>query len=208
MLEARSPESHTHAHAQEMVRVRLEDLIERTGLSCRRGLARCPAAGFQFRTALVPEHRHECQDEVRLIELLAFAIDAHENVGHLFFGALLRQLERNEGEVGQGGQLADSVGDFLFFGVGHRAGSCEALQIFADGFMGGPAEYLGDVENVLRVPFRGCVGNDKSAALRPEGDADALLWHWPRQKVVECQADQFDQARCRRSGRRGCNGLL
>ncbi|MNV84280.1 hypothetical protein D3C71_1781420 [compost metagenome] len=89
MFQPGPSEGHADIDTQQMVGVRLENLVEWAGQASRRWLARYAAEFLQLGATVVPKHRHQRQDEIRLVELLAFAVDAHEDIGHLLLGALL-----------------------------------------------------------------------------------------------------------------------
>ncbi|MCY1348160.1 hypothetical protein D9M69_343010 [compost metagenome] len=176
MFQPGTAECHAHVHAQQMVGVRTEDLVVRAGLPSLRWLARRPAEGLQFGAAVVPEHRHQRQDEVRLVELFPFAVDAHENVGHLLLGALLRELQRDEGEVGQPCQTADSLSDAMLLTLGNLTIRTKPVQVARDELVGVGSEHFRDVYDELWVALSSCVRHSKGAALRSEGDADVLAF--------------------------------
>ncbi len=82
VLEPGALEREPHAHAEELVGARLDEVVERGRPALRRG-PRCPAEPLELGAPVVPEHRHQREDEVGLVELDALAVDADEDLGDL-----------------------------------------------------------------------------------------------------------------------------
>ena len=60
------------------------------------GLAAAAAKAFEIGPALIPEDRHQGENEVGLIEADAFAVNSNEDVGDLFLVNGGRDFERGK----------------------------------------------------------------------------------------------------------------
>jgi hypothetical protein len=82
--EAAAPEPQSDSDAQQLARLRLNEVVERRrGSCCRR--PRLAAELLELLSAVVSEDRHQGQDEVVLVELDPLGVDPDEHLGHLLF---------------------------------------------------------------------------------------------------------------------------
>src|SRR5262245_24588053 len=81
--EPSSTKSDANGDTKKLVRGRFNKVVERACSTDRRN-ASITAKCFKLCASFVPENRHEGQDEIRLIEVLARAVDQYEDIGHLF----------------------------------------------------------------------------------------------------------------------------
>src|SRR5262245_62040218 len=82
-LQASTAKTQGNRDAQQLVRVRLDKVIERRrSRSGRRGLTRSATKALQRCSAFVPEDRQQGKNKIRLIELHPFAVDTDKDVRH------------------------------------------------------------------------------------------------------------------------------
>lgn len=124
---------------------------------------------------LIPEHAHEREDEVRLIQILALGIDVDEHLGDLPLRDVRLQLQRGELVRLEPFEAAERAGDGLLVGPLDRLGGAQTCQEVVDHGEGRRGPDLTDVVEKGRVVVRGGVGDGERRVPRPKRNANALL---------------------------------
>ena len=87
-------------------------------VTCR--IDRFAAELLELPTALLPVNRHEREDEVGLVELDAFGVDADEDLRDLLLVAVGAELDDLEAEVAEVADTVDALLERVLVVVGER----------------------------------------------------------------------------------------
>ena len=154
VLQSPPSERKPDAGPKELVRARIDEgvLRRRTGHLRIDGLA---SEFLELTPTLLPVHRHEREDEVRLVELDSFGVGADEDLGNLLLARCHSKLDHLKTKVAQVPNSVDALLKNVLLVVIERLASRLAQ----------PVDELSEGRLVPGVPQRGDVGDELRAAL-------------------------------------------